>query len=67
MRSTKLTAGCPAPRMVVLGTAVRMLLGTLVVAGFTRFTRLGVKPCFEVKPCRACEQQRGDSTLRIAL
>ena len=43
MRSTKLTAGCPAPRTVVLGTAVRMLLGTLVVAGFTRFTRLGLK------------------------
>jgi len=66
--ANKLTAECPAPRTVVLGTAVRMLLGILVVTGFTRFTRLGVKPCLEeVKPCRACEQQRGDSTLRIAL
>jgi hypothetical protein len=65
--ANKLTAECPAPRTVVLGTAVRMLLGILVVTGFTGLTRLRLKPCLEVKPCRACEQQRGDSTLRIAL
>ena len=41
--ANKLTAECPAPRTVVLGTAARMLLGILVVTGFTRLTRLRLK------------------------